>query len=394
MRFLTVMVVLLGLGISNPCFAHARWALDGLVKPRTDSTGIKAGPCGAPRTTNRVTELVAGSKVQVKFESVIYHTGVFKIYFSAANDLNFTLLVDNIKDYPDQQLQTYTLTLPNQACEKCTLQLIQTMPDSGNSLYYSCADIKLTSPLTADTTPPPPITNLTLTADTQTIHLNWQNPTQDYAQTMIVQSSAPLSQYPQNGTEYRQDTAIGNGKVVLLSAQTEHTTTPLTPGTQYYFTIFAVDSSRNYSKINQIDGQLAQLNHPPTVGLLVEQAGQIKEKLMTTNGLVTLQAKVTDPDSSDHHQIDWAGTDYRLLDLTASDAAFTFDPSTLKAGTYQVSVRVTDSGTPSLSAKFDKSLVIEEPASSPNPAAGFTKFYELLVLVGLVLIGLRRNHVN
>lgn len=391
MRFLTVLLFLLGLGLSTQSFAHARWALDGLIKPRTDSTGIKTGPCGAPRTTNRVTELVAGSKVQVKFESVIYHTGVFKIYFSAANDQNFTLLVDNIKDYPDQQFQTYSLTLPNQVCDKCTLQLIQTMPDSGNSLYYSCADIKLTSPLTTDTTAPAPITNLTLTADTQTIRLNWQNPAQDYAQTMVVQSAAPLSQYPQAGTEYRQETALGNGKVMVLAAQTEYRTTTLTPGIQYYFTLFAVDSSRNYSKISQIDGQLSQQNHPPAVDLLIEQAGQIKEKLLTSGGLVTLQAKITDSDSSDQHQIDWAGTDYRLLDLAASDTSFTFDPSTLKPGTYQVSVKVTDSGTPNLSARFDKSLAIEEPTSSPTAAAGLINLYELLVLGGLIFIGFRRQ---
>ena len=150
----------------------------------------KTGPCGAARTTNRVTELVAGSKVQVKFESVIFHSGVFKIYFSPANDANFVLLADNIKDYANQPFQTYTLSLPNQTCDACTLQLIQTMPDSGNSLYYSCADIRLVKPASTDTTAPAPVTNLKLNADTQTISLSWQNPSQDYAQTLVAKHSA------------------------------------------------------------------------------------------------------------------------------------------------------------------------------------------------------------
>jgi hypothetical protein len=389
MRLFSLILLLLGVSLSNQSYAHARWALDGLVKPRTDSTGIKTGPCGASRTTDRVTELVAGSKVRVKFESVIYHTGVFKIYFSAANDQNFTLLADNIKDYADQRFQTYTITLPNQICDKCTLQLIQTMPDSGNSLYYSCADIKLTSAVVADTTAPAAVTNLKLQADVKTISLIWQNPPQDYAQTLIVQSTAPLSEYPQAGVEYRQDSNLGNGKVVLLAAQTSFQSSPLAAGLIYYYTVFAVDSSRNYSKFTQISGQLNQLNQAPVVTILAEQAGQIKQKFLTTDGVVTLQAKVSDADASDVHKIDWAGTDYRLLDLAANDAAFTFDPSALKAGTYKVLVKATDSGTPRMEATSEVSLIIEEPAATTPTLAGAFDCMELLVLGGLIFWGMR-----
>ncbi|HEY6530387.1 MAG TPA: SCE4755 family polysaccharide monooxygenase-like protein [Cellvibrionaceae bacterium] len=389
MRFFSLILLFLGVSLSNQSHAHTRWALDGLVKPRTDSTAIKTGPCGAPRTTNRVTELIAGSKVQVKVESVIYHTGVFKIYFSAANDQNFTLLADNIKDYADQRFQTYTLTLPNQPCDKCTLQLIQTMPDSGNSLYYSCADIKLTSPVVADTTPPSAVTNLRLQSDVKTISLGWQNPAQDYAQTLVVQSTAPLSEYPQAGVEYRQDSILGNGKVVLLAAQTGFQSLPLTSGLIYYYTVFAVDSSRNYSKFTQISGQLNQINQVPTVAILAEQAGQIKQKFLTTDGLITLQANVSDADASDQHRIDWAGTDYRLLDLAANDAAFTFDPSALKAGAYKVVVKATDSGTPNMQATAEVSLNIEEPAATTPTLAGAIGGLELFIFGGLILAGMR-----
>jgi hypothetical protein len=269
------------------------------------------------------------------------------------------------------------------------------MPDSGNSLYYSCADIKLTSAaVVTDTTPPAPVTHLTLKADTQSIRLNWQNPTSDYAQTLVVQSTEPLSEYPQAGVEYRSGGTLGNGKVVVIAAQTEYQSPQLTAATNYYYTLFALDTSRNYSKLTQIDGQLTQVNRAPAVALLAEQAGLKKQTFLTTDGLVTLQVKVTDADLSDRHQINWAGTDSRLVDLTANDPALTFDPSKLKAGTYPVVATATDSGTPPLSAKAEMSVVIEEPAAIPpvtvpvtTPAsAGAINWQAILLLSGLLLL--------
>lgn len=389
MRLISAGIFILGVCFSSASFGHARWALDGLVKPRTDANGIKTGPCGAARTTNRVTELVAGSKVQVKFESVIYHSGVFKIYFSPANDANFVLLADNIKDYANQQFQTYSLSLPNQPCDACTLQLIQTMPDSGNSLYYSCADIRLIKPTTSDTTPPAPITNLTLQADTQSMRLSWQNPAQDYAQTMVVQSTAPLSEYPQAGVEYPLTNRLGNGTVVLQAAQTHFQTGQLQQDQIYYFTLFSLDASRNYSQLAEISGQLAKLNHPPTVTLLLEQAGQIKQTISTSAGIVTLQAKITDSDAADQHTVDWTGTDYRLMDLNTNDSAFTLNPSTLKAGRYSVVVQVTDSGSPGLKAQAQMELIVEEPPSTPALAGALGGFE--LFMMGSAFICLRRR---
>ena len=49
---------------------------------------------------------------------------------------------------------TQTITLPNQACENCTLQLIQMMTDkppyttdlASDDIYFQCADIALRAP--------------------------------------------------------------------------------------------------------------------------------------------------------------------------------------------------------------------------------------------------------
>ncbi len=380
MQLFSFWVFLLGLCLSSQSIAHTRWALDGLVKPRTDADGIKTGPCGAPRTTDRVTELVAGSTVQVKFESVIYHSGVFKISFSAAKDQNFVLLADNIKDFANQRFQTYSLTLPNQTCDACTLQLIQTMPDAGNSLYYSCADIRLIKPAPRDTTPLAPVSNLRLQADTQSISLTWQNPTQDYSQTMVVQSTAPLGEYPQAGLEYRQGATLGNGTIVLLGAKTEFTSAPLTDNTLYHFAVFSLDASHNYSQLVESSGQLSQSNHPPSVTLTAEQNGQVKQKVLTNGGKISIQARITDLDSADQHLIDWTGTDYQLLDLTTQDGAFSIDPSKLKPATYTIAARVTDSGSPNLSGQTELKLQIDEPLPPSTPAAGALGILDMIWL--------------
>ncbi|HMW73961.1 MAG TPA: hypothetical protein PKD17_19190, partial [Cellvibrionaceae bacterium] len=89
---------------------------------------------------------------------------------------------------------------------------------------------------------------------------------------------------------------------------------------------------------------------------------------------------------------DWSGTDYRLMDITANDAAFTFNPSGLKAGTYSVVVQVTDSGTPALKAQTQLDLIIEEAPATPT-LAGAVDGFEVLMMAGLAL-KLRRRRAD
>jgi hypothetical protein len=78
------------------------------------------------------------------------------------------------------------------------------------------------------------------------------------------------------------------------------------------------------------------------------------------------------------------------MDLAANDAAFTFNPSVLKAGTYRISVQVSDSGTPTLSAQTQMDLLVEEPPSTPTQA-GALEGLELVILGGLVYWQRRRR---
>ena len=151
--------------------AHARWDLNGVVKPRNTSTGLKTDPCGAARTTTPAT-FAPGQTLEVSFEETINHASHFRIAFSPLGDLNFNnhVLLDNIPDNlgsetPLPHLFRAVITLPAQTCDACTLQLIQVMTDNpaAPSNYYSCADIKLA---TGGTTPTPTPTSTPLPTPT------------------------------------------------------------------------------------------------------------------------------------------------------------------------------------------------------------------------------------
>lgn len=138
--------------------AHSRWTLTGNLTPRSSNAGIKNGPCGGLPRVPTPKVFTAGSNITVEWEETINHPGRFEIYFSPANDTNFTLL-KTIIDSQNGGLNSTSITLPNEPCVSCTLQLIQVMtenPDSP-SLYYSCADIQLI----AEPTKAPPLTSPT-----------------------------------------------------------------------------------------------------------------------------------------------------------------------------------------------------------------------------------------
>jgi len=168
--------------------AHARWDINGIVKPRDTSlqANLKTAPCGtnigsnivdtgAPYVrTNTPVTFTPGERIEVTFQETINHPGHFRIAFSPANDADFNtnVLLDNIPDTmgtetPLPHLFRATITLPNKSCDACTLQLIQVMTDS-NTNYYSCSDIKLASGGGTTPTPTPTPTPTTTPAPSPT----------------------------------------------------------------------------------------------------------------------------------------------------------------------------------------------------------------------------------
>lgn len=181
-------VVGICLGFTSVAAAHIR-----LSKPlaRYEITGIETGikgcPCGlatgggnSDRTCNvaldgsdpnrneaRASTFPAGSTIKLEFEEYIGHGGRYRVAFDPDGadfeDFNANVLVDepdpngnqgNIDDGSKWEIE---VTLPNVACDNCTLQLLQVMeggtqnPVNGDNLarlstYYTCIDLTLTAP--------------------------------------------------------------------------------------------------------------------------------------------------------------------------------------------------------------------------------------------------------
>ena len=91
---------------------------------------------------------------------------------------------------------------------------------------------------------------------------------------------------------------------------------------------------------------ISEVNIPPSVRLDVEQATYDRLTVEQSSGDVIVYATVTDPNVADTHTYDWSLSNNVLVDTDSDDTTFTFDPSTLEEGVYEVWLEVTDSGTP------------------------------------------------
>ncbi|MBP9707745.1 MAG: lytic polysaccharide monooxygenase [Oligoflexales bacterium] len=147
--------------------AHARLKSGDTLSPRNNNPGLKTGPCGGVARTNRAKEFLVGQKINIQWEETINHPGRYEFYFSKANDEDFILLKTVIDEQNTRivnanyhQYET-EITLPLEACEACTIQMIQVMTEnpSNPSLYFSCADIKLilVEPTDPPVSPEPPV---------------------------------------------------------------------------------------------------------------------------------------------------------------------------------------------------------------------------------------------
>ena len=143
--------------VSQIASSHAR--LNPLQKPapRSESSGLKSGPCGniaATTDPTKKTALLRGSELEISFQETIDHPGYYRIAFSQNDDNGFedNILIEMAADiqgapippFANPRDYTVTITLPDLTCENCSLQLIQVMTDRNPpSNYYSCADIRI-----------------------------------------------------------------------------------------------------------------------------------------------------------------------------------------------------------------------------------------------------------
>ena len=164
--------------------APASWVVeDALGDPQ------KLGPCGGdPKGQNEklltgaVTKVTGGSKLHVKIQETIYHSGhyrfalavnsrnelppdpitfekytdrgVYSVWAAIQSPPQIPVLVDGLFQHYTRPAtpQTYEadVQLPNISCPKCTIQVIQFMAQHGYNQpggysYHHCADLEITA---------------------------------------------------------------------------------------------------------------------------------------------------------------------------------------------------------------------------------------------------------
>lgn len=155
-------------GLARAGHAHAVLTIPA---PLTGDDNAKAGPCGCyfgggpedPAEDGTplpcpadfpVTTLEAGTELTIEWKETVNHNGTFRFAFSPKPpdqtlkaDVDANILID----VPDENgtagaTLTQTITVPNEPCELCVLQLRQFMINAGQPYYYSCAAVKIVAP--------------------------------------------------------------------------------------------------------------------------------------------------------------------------------------------------------------------------------------------------------
>ncbi len=120
--------------------------------------------------------------------------------------------------------------------------------------------------------------------------------------------------------------------------------------------------------------QDADVNAPPVVDLMANQAGRDTRVVVTHLGPVEVRAEITDANADDGHRIDWSGSSPALLQAARSmdDEGFRFDPSRLSSGFYKLRASVEDDGVPPLTATGELLLKVtdEEPLLGQSDSDG------------------------
>lgn len=129
-------------------------------QPRNNNDGIKSGPCGGVPRTDTPAVFSPGETITVSWLETIDHPGYYRVAFSSADDQGFddNVLLDDITDEVCTSAPcpySVEVTLPDQPCAACTLQLIQFMGTGPTySPYFSCADVVLEGDPIIDPDPP------------------------------------------------------------------------------------------------------------------------------------------------------------------------------------------------------------------------------------------------
>ncbi|WP_430461500.1 hypothetical protein ACQUQU_01615 [Thalassolituus sp. LLYu03] len=158
---------------------------------------------------------------------------------------------------------------------------------------------------------------------------------------------------------------------VLMDANDENGSSTSDDDARFY----RVDDSQSSFSLTVTDTNLA-----PTVSLTLTQNGVAAQSIVAGEGDVTLTATISDGNGNDQHTLVWQTGN--LVVISEGLTSITVSSDGLSAGTYPISVTVTDSGSPALSGQAQLTVTVSEASTSGSSGGAF---FWLLALTALLL---------
>ena len=114
--------------------------------------------------------------------------------------------------------------------------------------------------------------------------------------------------------------------------------------------------------------EIKEENVAPRASIAITQNNKAVTTVYSDGGMVDLTANIVDPNPADVHSFDWSQTHNNLQPPSDSNATFSFDPSLLSEGLFNLAVTVSDDGDGSLSgtAKGAIRVIASEPTLNNN----------------------------
>ncbi|MBA6293663.1 tandem-95 repeat protein [Colwellia sp. MB3u-70] len=107
--------------------------------------------------------------------------------------------------------------------------------------------------------------------------------------------------------------------------------------------IVSLNSNFNLGAKNSSTIRISEANIAPSINLLVRQNDENRFTVSQVDGLVRIQAQVSDPNPNDQLTNVWAA-DQAFVNTSSDALIFEFDPSALSEGVYKVTLTTTDTG--------------------------------------------------
>ena len=87
---------------------------------------------------------------------------------------------------------------------------------------------------------------------------------------------------------------------------------------------------------------IVESNIIPIAELKAKQGIVVTRNIIKTGGVVTITSKIIDPNADETHAYDWSMSNNNLVDHDSDESSFTFNPSVLNPGLYDITLKVTD----------------------------------------------------